>query len=114
MEHCALQTTDDLKKAAEPANVSSAGLLWGVIIATTATALSAAHAVDLRNRDRMPREITINHSDGKSETITVGAGQSLSDICSDCVVLTETSSVEVKGNATVKIERGEVSIDGKR
>ncbi len=114
MEHCALQTTDQLRKAAEPANVRRAGLLWGVTVATTVLGISTAHAVDLRNRDRMPREVTINHSDGKSETITIGAGQSIVDVCSDCVVLTETSSVAVKGNATVKIERGEVSIDGKR
>ena len=114
MEHCAPQTTDQLNDATEPANVGRAGLLWGVMTATATLGLSTAHAVDVRNRDRTPHEITINHSDGKSETITIGAGQHISDVCSDCVVLTETSSVEVKGNATVKIERGEVSIDGKR
>ncbi len=113
MENIALQTIR-LKGEAEPARVRRVQLLWGVILAVTAASTSAAQAVDVRNRDRRPREITINHSDGKSETITIGAGQSIANICSDCVVLAGTTSVEAKGNATVKIERGEVSIDGKR
>jgi hypothetical protein len=88
--------------------------LWGVTLAATTASISATQAVDVRNRDRTAREITINHSDGRSETIKVGAGQSIANICSDCVVLAGTTSVEAKGDATVKIERGEVSIDGKR
>lgn len=113
MENIALQTTG-LKGETEPARVRRGQLLWGVISAVTAASISAANAVDVRNRDRSPREITINHSDGRSETIKVGAGQSIANICSDCVVLAGTTSVEAKGDATVKIERGEVSIDGKR
>lgn len=83
-------------------------------MAATLLGTSAAGAVDLRNRDRVAREVVVNHSDGKSETVTVQAGETRADICADCVLLTATSSVEVKGNATVKIERGEVSVDGKR
>ena len=90
-----------------------AQLVWGVISATL-IATTTAKAVDLINRDRTAREITINHSDGRSETKKVGAAQRIADICDDCVVLAATTSVEVRGNATVKIERGEVSIDGKR
>lgn len=114
MENIALQTTGSKASETERARVRRAQLLWGVILAATAAGHSAAEAVDLRNRDRTPRDVTINHSDGRSETITIGAGQSIANICSDCVVLTATTSVEAKGNATVKIERGEVSIDGKR
>ncbi|MGE4062418.1 MAG: hypothetical protein AB7E79_03530 [Rhodospirillaceae bacterium] len=85
-----------------------------MIFIIAAASGSAAHAVDLNNRDRVAHDVTINHSDGRSEVIKVGAGQRVANICSDCVVLAARSSVEVKGNATVKIERGEVSIDGKR
>ena len=113
MENIALQTTG-LKGETEPAQVRRLQLLWGGILAATAASISAAQAVDVRNRDRTPREITINHSDGRSETIKVGAGQIIANICTDCVVLTGTTSIEAKGDATVKIERGEVSIDGKR
>ncbi len=113
MENIALQTIG-LKGGTEPVRVRRVQLLWGVVLAATAAGLSAAQTVDVRNRDRTPREITVNHSDGKSETIKVGAGQSITNICGDCVVLAGTTSVEAKGNATVKIERGEVSIDGKR
>ena len=94
-------------------DVRRAQLVWGVI-SVTLMATTTANAVDLINRDRTAREITINHSDGRSETKKVGAGQRIADVCGDCVVLAATTSVEVKGNATVKIERGEVSIDGKR
>lgn len=114
MENIALQTDESKSSETEPERVRRVQLLWGVILAATAAGLSTAQAVDVRNRDRVPREITINHSDGKSETITLEAGRSIANICTDCVVLAGTSSVEAKGNATVKIERGEVSIDGKR
>jgi len=85
-----------------------------VLIFPVAAVSTAAQAVDLRNRDRVEREVTINHSDGRSETIKVAAGRTVADVCSDCVILGATTSVEAKGDATVKIERGEVSIDGKR
>jgi hypothetical protein len=114
MENIALQTAGSKQGETEPARVRRVQLLCGVILAAAAESISAAHAVDLRNRDRVAHEITINHSDGESETIKVGAGQSIANICTDCVVLAATSSVEAKGNATVKIEHGEVSIDGKR
>lgn len=114
MENFALQTAGLGASETEPARARRVALLWGVILATLAADISAAHAVDLRNRDREAREVTINHSDGKSEKIKIGAGKSIANICQDCVVLASTTSVEVKGNATVKIERGEVSIDGKR
>lgn len=112
MENIALQTKEIETRKTER-YVRRAQLGWGIISATL-MATTTAQAVDLINRDRTAREVTINHSDGRSETKKVGAGQRIANICSDCVVLTATSSVEVKGNATVKIERGEVSIDGKR
>ncbi len=114
MENIALQTEGSKASETKPVRVRRVQLKWGVLLAATVFGAVPAHAVDLRNRDRMPREVTVNHSDGKSETIKVGAGQSIANICTDCVVLAATTSVEVKGNATVKIERGEVSIDGKR
>jgi hypothetical protein len=113
MENIALQTLGRSERRTEPKDVRRVQFLWGVFLATTVAA-TAAQAVELTNRDRTAHEITINHSDGRSETIKVGAGQRIANICSDCVVLAETTSVEVKGDATVKIERGEVSIDGKR
>ena len=85
-----------------------------VLIFSVAAGSSAAQAVDIRNRDRVEQEVTVNHSDGRSETIKIPAGRTAPNVCSDCVVLGATTSVEVKGDATVKIERGEVSIDGKR
>lgn len=114
MENIALQTAGTKPRTTEPARVRRVLLLWGLILTATAAGVSAAEAVDLRNRDRMPHEVTINHSDGRSETVTIGASQSIANVCNDCVVLAATTSVEAKGNATVKIERGEVSIDGKR
>jgi|SRR5688572_15836971 hypothetical protein len=113
MDNIALQTAGTSERRTEPRHVRRVHFLWGAIVATTVAA-PAAQAVDLTNRDRTAHEITINHSDGRSETIKVGAGQRLTNICSDCVVLAETTSVEAKGKEAVKIERGEVSIDGKR
>lgn len=114
MENFAPQTARYEVDGTERKDVRRAQFAWGVILATAAAGLSTAQAVELRNRDRVVREVTINHSDGKSEVVKLGAGQSVANICSDCVVLAATTSVEAKGNATVKIERGEVSIDGKR
>jgi len=84
-------------------------LTSAVVVAT-----SQAFAVDLVNRDRAAREVTVNNADGTSETLTVKAGQKVTDICSDCVILVGNSSVETKGRATVKIEGGEVSIASQR
>ncbi len=69
-----------------------------------------AHAVDIENRDNVPRDVTINSADGSSDTITVKAGAKMTNICGDCVILTPTSSVEARGKAKVKIERGDVAI----
>ncbi len=85
-----------------------------VLAAALAVVPYAARAVDLVNRDRAPQEVIDNHSSGRSETLTVKAGEKVADICADCVVLVGTSSVEVKGPATVKIERGKVSVDSRR
>lgn len=77
-------------------------------------AVSPAQAVDLENRDRKEQQVTINRSDGSSETLTLKAGQKLNDICSDCVILLGLDSVEARGRATVKIEGGKVSITSQR
>lgn len=113
MENIALQAGGSEARGTER-RVRRVQFVWGVALAIAAAGGPAARAVDLNNRDRTAREVTINHSDGRSEVIKVGAGQRVANICSDCVVLAATTSVEAKGNATVKIERGEVSIDGKR
>lgn len=110
----ALQTVGRETHRMGRARVRRVRFLWGVIPVATGAVMSPAQAVDLVNRDRAAREIIVNHSDGRSETITVAAGQRIAKICRDCVILAETTSVEAEGNATVKIERGEVSIDGKR
>ena len=93
----------------EPAAVRQVGLRTTLVLSLMAIPASA-NAVDLNNRDRADREVTINHADGKSEMKTVKAGQRLTDICTDCVVLVGDSSVEVKGQVTVRIERGKVSV----
>jgi hypothetical protein len=69
-----------------------------------------AWAVDVVNRDRKPQEITVNSADGESKTIILRPGERVNDVCTDCVILTNTSSVETKGKTTVKIEDGELSI----
>lgn len=51
----------------ERRDVRRAQFAWGVILTTAAAGPPAAQAVELRNRDRIVREVTINHSDGKSE-----------------------------------------------
>jgi hypothetical protein len=86
--------------------------VWGVLLAVAG--VSQAAAVDLRNRDREPREVVVNHADGRSEALKLSPGQRVANLCEDCVVLAATTSVEAKGNVTVEIERGEVSINGKR
>ena len=85
-----------------------------LLASTVAAATSPAFAVDLVNRDRAAHEVTVNNADGTSETMTVKAGQKVTDISSDCVILVGNSSVETKGRATVKIEGGEVSIASQR
>ena len=77
-------------------------------------AATPAKAVNLENHDRQPREVTINRSNGSSETLTLKPGQRLENICTDCVILVGESSVETRGSATVKIEGGEVSIASER
>lgn len=110
MEHFALQP----KRARGTGKLRRAGLVGGVILGIMIAGLTAAHAVDLKNRDRSDREVTINHSDGRSEIRILKAGETVADICANCVILSGNSSVEVNGTVTVKIERGEVSIDGKQ
>lgn len=83
-------------------------------VAAVALCAHAAFAVDIENHDRQARDVTINRSDGSSETLTVKAGQRLENICTDCVILSGNSSVETRGRATVKIEGGEVSITAQR
>jgi len=77
-------------------------------------ASAPAKAVDLQNRDRKPYDVIVNGADGSSTTITVKAGESVKDICGDCVILVGDSSVETRGRATVKIEGGKVSIASQR
>lgn len=87
--------------------------VWACAGALIAMAFPA-QAVDLVNRDKAPREVTVNAADGSSQKLTVKGGERVKDICSDCVILVGKSSVETKGRATVKIEGGEVSIAAQR
>ena len=75
---------------------------------------NSAHAVDLANGDKVPREVVVNGSDGDSKVVKVPARQNVTDICTACVILSGDSSVEAVGRVTVKIEGGKVSINGKR
>ena len=83
-------------------------------VAVVGLSAHAAFAVDIENHDRQARDVTVNRSDGSSETISLKAGQRLENICNDCVILSKSTSVEVRGRATVKIEGGEVSIASQR
>lgn len=85
-----------------------------VLIGILSAAASPALAVDLVNRDRAPREVTVNAADGSSKVVTLKAGEKVANVCDDCVILVGNSSVEAKGRATVKIEGGEVSIASQR
>ncbi len=73
-----------------------------------------AEAVDLVNRDRVPREVVVNQADGSSRTITVRAGEKVENICDDCVILVGAGSVETRGRLTVRIAGGVVSIESPR
>ncbi len=73
-------------------------------------ASNPAGAVDLQNRDKKSYDVTVNGSDGSSTTVTVKAGESVKDICSDCVILLGAGSVETRGRTTVKIEGGKISL----
>ena len=89
--------------------------LFAVVFLTVIAALPvAAKAVSLHNRDRATYEVVVNHSDRRSEVVKIGPRQTIAKICADCVILTDTSSVEAKGDTAVKIERGNVSINRKR
>ena len=109
----ALQTGTSCGSGAKPAWGRQIGAFVGTVFMVTGAAISPAGSVDLVNRDRAPREVIVNHSDGRSETVKVGAGQRVRKICDDCAILAATTSAEAKGDVVVKIERGEVSIDGK-
>ncbi len=82
-------------------------ILAGIVYVGTVV---PAKAVDIVNHDRKPYDVVVNKADGSSETVTVKAGQKMQNICADCVILLGNSAVETRGNTTVKIESGQVSI----
>jgi hypothetical protein len=75
---------------------------------------SPARAVDVVNRDKVPRQVVVNSSDGQSQVLTVPAREKVGGVCSDCVVLLGNTSVEAKGAMTVMVEGGKVSIGSQR
>jgi hypothetical protein len=74
----------------------------------------AAYAVDVINRDKVLRVVTVNRADGSSDTLTIKPGQKAADVCGDCVLIVGDSSVEAKGQTTVRVEGGKVSIGSQR
>ena len=86
----------------------------GTGIAVTAMLASApVWAVDVINRDKVPREIVVNSSDGDSSVRTLKPQEKVANVCTSCVVLTGNTSVEASGNDTVMVEGGKVSIASK-
>ena len=93
----------------------TARLVAGAVIAMSALlACPPAEAVDIINRDKEPREIVVNTSDGDSIVRTLKPQEKVANVCTACVILTGTTSVEVSGNDTVMIEGGKVSVGSKR
>jgi hypothetical protein len=84
------------------------------LVAALTVGAHAAYAVDVVNRDKVQREVTVNRADGSSDKLTLKPGQKLPGVCSDCVVLMGDTSVEAKGKMTVKVEGGKVSIGSQR
>jgi hypothetical protein len=84
------------------------------LVAALTIGAHAAYAVDVVNRDKVQRDVTVNRADGSSEKFTLKPGQKAVGVCSDCVVLMSDTSVEAKGQMTVKVEGGKVSIGSQR
>lgn len=81
------------------------------MIGASIVALSMpASAVDVVNRDKVPREVVINASDGESKVLTLAPRQEVANVCMACVILAGDTSVEAEGRTTVKVEGGRVSI----
>ena len=76
--------------------------------------MSSASAVDVVNRDKVPREIIVNSDDGQSTVMTVQAHQKLENVCKACIVLSGITSVEANGSVTVLVEGGKVSIGSRQ
>src|SRR4051812_28413605 len=86
----------------------------GGIALSAMFACAPARAVDIVNRDKVPREIVVNDSDGESSTRTLKPQEKVANACTACVILTGSTSVEANGDVTVMIEGGKVSIGSKR
>ena len=93
---------------------AGSGCLALAVLTLSIFAAGSARAVDIVHRDRTAHEVIVNRSDGSSEAITLGPRQRLENICDDCVVLVGASSVETRGGTTIKIERGEASLETRR
>lgn len=85
----------------------------GLVAAAMMSAVPAA-AVDIENRDKVPRDVLLNTEDGDSVQVTVKPHDRATGVCKSCVVLYGGTSVEASGNVTVKVEGGKVSLDRKR
>ncbi len=88
--------------------------LWAATCVATLAMTTAAWAVDVVNRDKIPREIVLNLPDGNYKTLTVKPQEKATGVCAECVVLYGRTSAEATGNDVVQIEGGKVSIGSKR
>jgi hypothetical protein len=92
----------------------AAGRIGAVVLVVLAVSGGSAQAVDVVNRDKVPREIVVNSSDGRSTLVTVPPRETVAAVCDACVILSGDTSVEASGGVTVRIEGGKVSIGSKR
>ena len=83
----------------------------GLGIAVVAMLVYApAHAVDIVNRDKVPRDIVVNDSDGNSIERTLKPQEAVANICAACVILTGDTSVETMGDMIAVIEAGKIKL----
>jgi hypothetical protein len=99
----------------EPGGFPAAALkLHASVAVASLVAVAPAHAVDLVNRDKVPREVVVNGNDGESTVMTLKPQEKVTGVCKACVILSGRTSVEATGNVTVMVEDGKASIGSKR
>lgn len=87
---------------------SSVMRISGFVLALLAGA--PAQAVDVINRDKVPRDIVVNYSEGESTERTLQPQEKVANICGACVILSGDTSAEATGNQTILIQNGKAKV----